>query len=183
MEEQEIVARFLGRDTSALRVAQERYGPMLLRLAERIVYDPRDAEECVNDALLRAWNAIPPHKPVSLGAFLSVIVRQSALDLRRRQTALKRGGTSYELCLDELEECVSGSPEFASAEELTEAIERYLNTLSAEMRTAFLRRYFAAQSVREIAAALRCTESKVKSMLLRARRGLRSHLEQEGFPL
>lgn len=183
MEDHEIVELLQARDSAAIRAVQERYGKLLARLAGRIVYDSRDAEECVNDALLQMWNAIPPHEPSSLGAFLCVIVRQNALDRRRRQTAEKRGGTEYDVSLDELVECVSGGGEEVSAAVLTDAINRYLCTLSPPMRAAFLRRYFAAEPIREIAKALRCSESKVKSMLFRARKGLRSYLEQEGFDL
>lgn len=180
MEDQEIVALLLARDSGGVRAAQEKYGALLRRMAGRILYDARDAEECVNDAFLRLWNAVPPHEPESLGAFLSVLTRQNALDRRRRLTAEKRGGTEYDLSLDELAECVGGAEEVSTAA-LTEAIEAYLRTLSPEMRAAFLRRYFAAEPVREIAKALRCGESKVKSMLFRARNGLRSYLKKEGF--
>lgn len=180
MEDREIVALLLARDSSGVRAAQEKYGAWLRKLTGRILYDARDAEECVNDAFLKLWNAVPPHEPESLGAFLSVLARQNALDRRRRLSAEKRGGTEYDLSLDELAECVGGAEEVSTAA-LTEAIEAYLRTLSPEMRAVFLRRYFASESVREIAQALRFGESKVKSMLLRARNGLRSYLEKEGF--
>lgn len=181
MEDREIVALLLARDSGGVRAAQEKYGALLRRMAGRILYDARDAEECVNDAFLKLWNAVPPHEPESLGAFLSVLVRQNALDRRRRLCAEKRGGTEYDLSLDELAECVGGSADEVSTAALTEAIEAYLRTLPPEMRAAFLRRYFASESVREIARALRCGESKVKSMLFRARNGLRSYLKEEGF--
>ncbi len=180
MEDREIVELLLTRDGAAIHAVQEKYGGLLKRLAGRILYDPRDAEECVNDALLQLWDAVPPHEPASLGAFLSVLVRRNALDRRRRQTAEKRGGAEYELSLDELAECVGDGDEVSTAE-LTDAIDHYLRTLSPAVRAAFLRRYFAAQPVREIAKALCCGETKVKSMLFRARKGLRSYLEQEGF--
>ena len=180
MEDHRIVSLLLARDPAGLQAAEEKYRSLLLRQAGQIVYDSRDAEECVNDALLQLWSAVPPQKPASLGAFLRVLVRRNALDRRRRQTAGKRGGTEFELSLEELADCVSGS-ESESAGELTAAVEQWLGTVSAEMRAAFLRRYFAAETVREIAQALRCSEAKVKSMLFRARKGLRDYLKQEGF--
>ena len=183
MEDREIVALARRRDPAAAEAMQEKYGALLRALAGRILYDARDAEECVNDALLEAWNAAAEREPRSLPAFLSVLVRQRALDLRRRQTAGKRGGAEYDLALDELGECVGGTETDVSALALTQAVEAYLRTLSPAMRAAFLRRYFAAEPVAEIAAALRCSQTKVKSMLFRARNGLRSYLEKEGFSL
>lgn len=180
MEDQEIVELLQNRDTTGIRAAQEKYGEQLKRLAGRILYDARDVEECVNDALLRIWQVIPPNKPDSLGAFLNVIVRQNALDRRRRQTAEKRGGTEYDLSLDELEDCIGGTDDVSSIA-LTEALNRYLRTLSVPMRSAFLRRYFSAEPIMEIAKSLGCSESKIKGMLFRCRKGLRKYLKQEGF--
>ena len=183
MEDHEILALLARRDAAAVDAMQEKYGALLRALARRILYDARDAEECVNDALLQAWHVIPPQQPRSLPAFLSVLARQGALDRRRRQTAEKRGGTEYDLSLDELADCVGGKEADLSELALTQAIEGYLRTISAAMRSAFVRRYFAAESVTEIAAALHCSQSKVKSMLLRTRNGLRSYLKKEGFDL
>ena len=180
MEDCEIVGLLLGRDPLGVQAVEEKYGGMLKRLAERILFDVRDAEECVIDTLLRIWQVIPPHKPESLGAFLNVLVRQNALDYRRHQTAEKRGGTEYDLSLDELEDCVGGNEDVSDIA-LTDALNRYLRTLSLPMRSAFLRRYFAAESIREISKALRCSEQRVKSMLFRARKGLRKYLMKEGF--
>ena len=183
MEDHEILALLFRRDAAAVDAMQEKYGALLRALAGRILYDPRDAEECLNDALLQAWHVIPARQPRSLPAFLSVLVRQGALDRRRRQTAEKRGGTAYDLSLDELSDCVGGTETDLSELALTQAIEAYLRTVSPAMRSAFLRRYFAAEPLAEIAAALHCSQSRVKSMLLRARNGLRAYLEKEGFDL
>lgn len=180
MDDLEIVSLLKAKEPEGINAAQEKYGGLLKRLAGRIVYDNRDAEECVNDALFKLWQVIPPKEPESLGAFLSVMVRQNALDRRRRQTAQKRGGCEYELSLDELGDCVSGTETMPDTG-LADSISRYLSTLSVEMRSAFLKRYFAAESIREIASELDCSEQKVKSMLFRMRKGLKNHLIKEEF--
>ena len=69
MDDREIIALFWGRNEEALAAVQEKYGGMMLRLAGRILASPEDAEEAVNDALLDAWQAIPPHKPEHLMPF------------------------------------------------------------------------------------------------------------------
>jgi RNA polymerase sigma-70 factor (ECF subfamily) len=180
LEDHEIVELLLRRDPEGVRAAQEKYGELLKRLAGRILFDPRDVEECVNDCFLRIWQVIPPNKPDSLGAFLNVVVRQNALDRRRRQTAEKRGGTEFDLSLDELEDCV-GRTDNVSNIALTDALNRYLRTLSVPMRSAFLKRYFSAEPIKEIAKALSCSESKIKGMLFRCRKGLKKFLIREGF--
>ena len=180
MEDHEIVELLLRRDPEGVRAAQEKYGELLKRLAGRILFDSRDVEECINDSFLRIWQVIPPNKPDSLGAFLSVVVRQNALDRRRRQTAEKRGGTEFDLSLDELEDCV-GRTDDVSNIALTDALNRYLRALSMPMRSVFLRRYFSAEPIKEIAKALGCSESKIKSMLFRCRKGLKKFLIREGF--
>ena len=180
MEDHEIVELLLKRDPAGVRAAQEKYGEQLKRLAGRILFDPRDVEECVNDCFLRIWQVIPPNKPDSLGAFLNVIVRQNALDRRRRQTAEKRGGTEYDLSLDELQDCV-GRTDDVSNIALTDALNRYLRTLSVPMRSVFLQRYFSAEPIKEIAKALGCSESRIKGMLFRCRKSLKKFLIREGF--
>lgn len=178
-----MVELFEQRSASALQEVQLAYGRYLTGIALRVLGDGRDAEECVNDALLRAWNAIPPHKPAALGPFLAKIVRGLAIDRLRAREADKRGGGEYLLSLEELSECVGGAETAFDEGALTDAIGDYLRTLFPEARWMFLRRYFDFASVRDIAKARGCTQSKVKSTLARARKGLRAHLEKEGFDL
>lgn len=183
MEDKRIVELFWQRSDDAVAETQRVYGKQLTALALRILGSAQDAEECVNDALLRAWNAIPPHRPAALGAFLAKIVRGLAIDRLRAREADKRGGGEYLLSLEELGECVGGVETVFDKGALTDAIGAYLRSLSPEARWMFLRRYFDFESVRDIAKARGCTQSKVKSTLARARKGLRAHLEKEGFDL
>ena len=60
MDDRQIVALFEQRDTAAIREIQDAYGRQLTAIAMAVLSDPQDAEECVSDGLLRAWNAIPP---------------------------------------------------------------------------------------------------------------------------
>ena len=106
LPDSDIVALFFARDERAVEESRAKYGGWCLAAAENILSSREDAEECVNDALLRAWNAIPPERPLYLGAFLAAIVRRLALDRYRAETAEKRGGCEVRLCLDELAEAV-----------------------------------------------------------------------------
>ena len=102
MEDQEILGLLEKRSEQALGEV-ERYGALCLGLARRLLGRAEDAEECVNDAYLRLWNAVPPAKPQSLRAYLCRIVRNLALRRLDRQGAQCRGGESYALALEELE--------------------------------------------------------------------------------
>ena len=64
---------------------------------------------------------------------------------------------------------------------LAESIERYLRTLSPRERGVFLARYFYVDPLADVARQYGTSIGAVKSLLYRTRRGLRAHLEQEGF--
>ena len=113
MEDKEIIGLFFERDSRAIAESQQKYGPALQRTARNILSDPSDAEECVNDAYLAAWNSIPPAEPRSLGAYLTGLVRNISISRLRERCAQKRGGGEYAVAFDEFEDVVSAgkSPE------------------------------------------------------------------------
>lgn len=59
---------FFARDEEALRETARLYEPLCMHIALNILADRQDAEECVNDTWLRAWNHIPPDRPRSMAA-------------------------------------------------------------------------------------------------------------------
>lgn len=107
MEDGEIIRLYLARDEDALRQTQEKYGPFCRRVAGNLLTREEDTEECVNDALLAAWQNIPPQRPRSLRAFLGRIVRNLAISRWRADHAQKRD-TGLETLLSELEDCLPG---------------------------------------------------------------------------
>ena len=186
MEDEAIICLYWQRDEGAIRETREKYGNYLGRIAWQILANKEDCEESVSDTYLRAWDSIPPQKPGLLSAYLGGITRRLSIDLYRKKTRLKRGGSEYALSLTELEDCVSGGDATGRAMDqklLAEAIAAYLGGLAPETRTAFLERYYFMDPVADIAARRGCTLAKTKSMLYRARQGLRNYLEKEGFDL
>ena len=152
--------------------------------ALRLLEDLRDAEECVSDALLAAWNTIPPRQPEKLSAYLARLTRNLALKRRRDAGRLKRGGGEADRALEELDECVGAGrsvEETVEQRELAAALERFLRALPATERRVFLARYWYFESTRETAARFGFSESKLRSMLSRTRRKLRRYLEEEGL--
>lgn len=184
MTDDRIVELYWQRDESAIEETAKSYGACLLGIAHRILGDPGESEETVNDTYLRAWSVMPPQKPSRLGAFLSKITRGLAIDRYRRRQADKRVASEYALSLDELSECIPGgeTPEEAlDADQLAGVIGTYLSRLKPAAREAFLCRYFYADSLQDIADRQRVSLAKVKSTLHRTRIGLREYLEKEGY--
>lgn len=186
MEDAQIIALYWSRSQEAVAETAEKYGPFLTCLSYHIVHSRHDAEECVNDAYLHAWNAIPPERPAAFRAWLGRVTRNLSLDRWKRDHAQKRGGGNMALLLGELTDCLPATqaPEQALAEqELGVLISRFLQRQQPGARYMFLRRYWYGDPLADIAQSLGCGEARVKSSLFRTRRALRRELEREGVAL
>ena len=186
MEDAQIVDLYWTRSESAIAETAEKYGRYCHAIAYNILHNDEDSEECVNDTYMKAWNAMPDARPRRLGAFLGRITRNLSLNRLEQLRAEKRGAGQISLALEELADCI---PATDSAERiiddlaLTNALNRFLTSLSAEKRIIFLRRYWYLSPVAEIAEDLALSESKVKMSLLRSRKELKLFLEKEGVDL
>ena len=183
VEDAQIIDLFWQRDEAALDEVAKKYGRFCLSIAKRVQRDTQDAQECVNDTYLAAWNAIPPHDPISLSAFLGKITRYLALKKYRDKTRGKRGGTNVDVSLEELNELAP--PEALtdaglSDEELAQIMRDFIAELPANERRVFLRRYFFFDSIGDICTRFGFSKSKVKSMLKRTRDKLKVRLRKEG---
>ena len=104
MEDGAIVELYWQRSEEAIPETERKYGAYCQRIAYNVCGDHEDAEECVNDTWLRAWNRMPNERPGLLSAFLGAITRNLALDRWRARHSLKRGGGELPAVLDELAE-------------------------------------------------------------------------------
>lgn len=185
MKDEEIIALFFERSEQAITELETRYGTLCRRIALNILGNRQDAEECVNDAYLGLWNAIPPEKPHPLSGYVCRIVRNLSLKKYHANTAEKRN-SSYDAALDELEDCLS-APETTesalSAKELTSLLNAFLGTLSKEDRMLFLRRYWFSDSVAELAKSFGISENNTSVRLSRIRGKLKQYLRKEGYLL
>ena len=184
MNDKHIVSLFLERDEQALTETRRVYHRYLTRIAQNVLHNPEDTEECVNDTYLRAWNAIPPHQPKRLSVFLGKITRRLALDRYTALTAQKRGGGATADLLEEWRDALpdkDGDPTDDMA--IREALNRFLRQLPAEKRRVFIRRYWYGDSISAIATAHHATESRIKMMLARTRDELKTFLEKEGITI
>lgn len=186
MDENQIIDLYWARSENAIAETARKYGKFCHCVAFRILANHEDSEECVNDAYLKAWNAIPPGRPNKLSAFLGKITRNLALKKYEMYAAEKRGGGHVPLALEELAECIPDPntvERWVDDRMLAKLLNNFLAALPRETRKIFMRRYWSLSSVKEIAQEYGISESKVKMSLMRTRGKLRSFLEQEGIEL
>ena len=180
MDDEKIIELFFNRSEQAIEEVDKKYGKTCHNISYNILQNKLDAEECVNDAYLGAWNAIPPARPNTLLTYLCKIVRNLSLKRYEFNTAIKRNST-YDVAMEELESCLS-SPETVESEialkELTHIIENFLDSLSTENRVIFLRRYWFSDTYSDIAARVGMTEKNVSVRLTRIREKLRNYLTE-----
>ena len=184
MDDKRIVELFFERNEQALTETRQKYSRYLHRVAQNILQNPQDAEECVNDTYLRAWNAIPPHRPTRLSVFLGKITRRLALDRYAALTADKRGGGNQAAILEEWRDALpdtDGDPTDDVA--VRDALSRFLRQLPADKRRTSIRRYWYGDTIAAIATDSHATESAVKMTLSRTRDELKTFLEKEGVTL
>lgn len=184
MEDEKIVALYWARNPDAIARTDEKYAPYCRAVARNILGSPEDAEECVNDTWLGAWNAIPPQKPVVLKPFLAKLTRRISFNRWRRQSAQKRGGGEIDAVLDELKDCATkdGDPEGeAIAAALGQTIRQFVRQLPPRECDLFVRRYFYTEPVATAAKHCGLTENHAGVILSRTRQKLRTHLCKEGF--
>ncbi len=184
MDDKQIVDLYWQRSEQAIQETDTKYGGYCYSIAYNVLANREDAQECVSDTYLAAWNALPPHRPAILTAFLGKLTRRISIDRWRSLTAYKRGGGQIPLTLEELGDCASHTPTVESAvitKEMAAAFQRYLDALPREERLIFLRRYFFFDPVAKIGETFGFTESKVTSILHRTRKKLRQQLTKEGY--
>ena len=178
--DRELVAMLTQRDENAIAELERVYGSYMRAVAYGVLGNVADAEECVNDALLRVWNSIPPAAPDDLKPYLKKITRNLAIDRIRSENAQKRISGIRE----ELDEAIPDKPDGAfEYGELVTSINSFLRTCSKQERVFFLQRYFFGDGPDDIAAMCGVSASAVKSQLFRTREKLKTYLKGEGYEL
>lgn len=185
MNDRDIVELFLNRDERALKVVSEKYMNYCMKIAENITGSHDEAPECVNEALMCAWESIPPREPEMISTYLGKLTRNIALNRRRRSLAKKRGSGAAETVFEELSELIpSGDVEGVfAAKELAEEINLFLRELPPEQRGMFVCRYWYCDEVSDIAARYAVSKNKVYVTLNRVRKKLREYLRKRGYEI
>ena len=184
MEDSRIIELYWRKDADAISETARKYGAYCFTIAENILHNAEDSEECVNDTWLRAWNAMPPQRPDVLRMFLARITRNLSFDRFHARNAEKRGGGEAALVLDELAECLAGGTDAEAVyenKELGRCIRRFVRDLPAREGNVFVRRYFFTEPAAAIAGRYGLTENNVMVILSRTRKKLKLALMKEGY--
>lgn len=181
MTDEALISLFYARSEQAISTLQTQYGAYCGVIARQFLSDPRDVEECLNDCWLAVWNAIPPTHPEHFKGWLGTIVRNRALTLGRQNGRRPPEADEAALELAACLPCPGDAHAEAEAAELGQAVSQFLRRQKADCRTAFLRRYWFADSVEQTAAHMGWSVSKTKSVLFRLRNNLRHFLYKEGL--
>lgn len=181
LSDEEIIALYWARNENAIKHTDDKYRAYLLKIANNILKDMQDSEECLNDTYLSAWNTIPPERPYLLKAFLAAIIRNQSLMLGRRQKAQKRVVMSQAVSLSELEDVLADVRETDDAHMLAMVIESYIASLDKDQRYIFLGRYYFGKSIDDIASEMGVSRSKVSKQIAHIKQALRKKLAEEGI--
>ena len=184
MEDKEIVDLYWERSENAITETDKKYGRYCHYIAYQILSDDMDAEEIVNDTYLKTWNTVPPNRPDPLKSYVGMISNQLALNRYEEKTAEKRGGGNMPLIYHELDECIADeneSEDLAESLVLRELLNRFIWSLPKKTRNIFVRRYWYASSLTDIAEDYGMNENAVAMLMFRTRRKLKEFLEKEGF--
>ena len=183
MNDEDIIELYWSRSENAISETDKKYRQSCMSVANNILNDISDSEECVNDTYLTAWNTIPPQRPKYFPAFLFKIVKNTAITrfyYNHREKRRKEVSVSF----DELDECVadaSVTDDTVNLREIADAINEFLSGLSREKRVVFVRRYWYYDSISQIAQLCGISEEKTKSMLMRIRNKLKDFLQKRGL--
>ena len=183
MEDKQIISLFFARDEKAIEELSNKYGRLVHQLANNILHNASDTEECVSDTYLGVWNSIPPNKPESLISYVCRLAKNISIKRYHYNTAEKRN-SNYEVALEELEGVLVSTKDVESeieASQLTADLEHFLDSLKQVDRVVFLQRYYFSASYAEISAQTGLTEKNVSVKLVRIREKLRKYLKERDY--
>jgi RNA polymerase sigma factor (sigma-70 family) len=178
MDDAQIIGLYWERSEQALCETQSKYDKYLFSVAYNILSDRDDSRECTNDTYYKAWVSMPPNRPDSLKYYLAKITRNIAVNIFQRQHAEKRGGSNAAVVFDELDECVADENAFDKFTEMefAEIIDSFLAVLTKEKRVIFVKRYWYAESVNDIAEEMNRSVGSVKMSLMRLKKEFKEYL-------
>ena len=185
MTDEQIIELYWQRNEQAIKETDVKYKKFLLSVANNIVHDEHDSEECLNDTYMDAWNSIPPARPSLLKAFLATIMRRTAIDLYKSRKRQKHLSSELTVSLSELGDLISDAdsqPETDTAA-LGLAISDFIRSLPDRRMYIFMSRYYLARPITDIAKRLDCSESTVNKEIAAIKRDLKEKLEKEGYSL
>lgn len=156
----------------------------LYRLALRITLNPAEAEDVVQETMIKIWNRRDQWDEIeSIEAFSLTICRNLAVDKMRKIEGQNQ--SLDEVANDAPDRSYSSNPEEqAMQQDRIELIRRLIGQLPEKQRSAMQLRDFEGKSYKEIAAIMGISEEQVKVNIFRARQAIRQkYLETEKYGL
>lgn len=183
MDDNRIIELFLERSEKAISELSLKYGGVCMKIAQNVLNNYQDAEECVNDTYLSVWDTIPPKNPNSLLAYVCRIARNISVNKYKYNSSQKRNGI-YDVCISELDECLSSSnsaEERFEVKELSRLIDEYLDTLDEINHMLFVGRYWYLDTIETLSKMSKLSSGAVRTRLSRLREALKLFLESRGI--
>ena len=186
LSDEEIVDLYWQRDENAIEETDVKYKKYLLSVACHFVSDRSDLEECLSDTYVGAWNAIPPARPKALQAFLTIIMRRTAINCYKINRRKKRIPAELTDVYEDFADFIAAEQDVSAdveSRELEAVINTYVRTLSDRQMYIFMSRYYFARSIHEIGKALGCSTSTINKEIAKIKNGLKNSLMNEGYIL
>ena len=179
MREEAMIEKIRAGNPAGLEALMDRYLPYVSAVVWHILRSAmpvEDGEEIVSDVFLAAWGRPEALRPGAVKAWLGAVARNKA------KNRLRQVSQTLPLEEDALELPGPDDPpgEYERAVE-RQQVRRAVNTLPGPDREIFLRHYYYAQTVQEIARCMHINESTIKTRLRRGRMKLKDILTREGF--
>ncbi len=181
--DEKLIELFWSRDENAIKMTQERYRGFANSVLIPFLTAKEDREECLNDALLRLWDSIPPERPKSFTAYFAKILRNLAISRTRAENAWKRGGKSLTAESEFYNDLTDGrtlADDYESAR-AGRIISEFLRSLSKNDREIFILRYWFGEDSTRISRRTGIADGTVRVRLKRVRDRLRAILIKEGI--
>ena len=184
MDDNEILDLYFARSEQAIVQTDQKYGFYCYSIAKRILSDPLDAEESVNDTYYSAWKLIPPRRPQRFSTFLGKITRNLAIDRWRKNTAETGEGGRRRCCWTSWR---SASPEAKArrrscfARELTASLNRFLRKLPEKTASSFCSGTTMPVQKDDIARKTGLSSNQVKYILQKVRKQLADTLKRRVY--
>jgi RNA polymerase sigma-70 factor (ECF subfamily) len=182
LSDETAVARARSGDADAFRVLVERHSHPLFRLAFRMTGNEQDAEDIVQETLLRAYRRLDHFdERASFRTWLYRITVNCSLDLvrlrKRRSEVSGSANPDLDDPLDSLPAAEPAPDRVAMSEQARSRIAEALEELSASEKTAFVLRHFEGMCIEDISGVLECRPGAARHSVFRAVQKLRRALE------
>jgi len=180
-----LVQRVQKGDKTAFDMLVRKYQHKVVKLVTRYLRDPADAEDVAQEAFIKAYRAIPQFRGDS--AFYTWLYRIAINTAKNAIVSRDRNPVDFDLDLQNVEESSSMQLRLADSEtpesllqteEIRETVNRAIEALPEDLRTAIVLRELEGLSYEDIAQAMDCPVGTVRSRIFRAREAIDKRLSE-----